>query len=213
MNIIFTNWRRRNNLYKIIEETKKQTLVPKIFVVDNASNDPNNCFETTDESITVIKKDNSKMCWERWLVALDNPQKYFCVMDDDINFAKNDILESGVTYLDVNEKVDAIGAYGVKYVSNKNYFSCEHTYCKHKDVPVPILKGRFIMLRFSSVANLDRETELTCDDIKVSSVIRNKILPGAFVNGFVDLPEGNESLSVKSYQNVKRDLACKRYFK
>ena len=213
MNIIFTNWRRRNNLYQIVESTKKQTLVPNIIVVDNASNDPDNCFETSDEKITVIKKNNSNMCWERWLTAFDFPDKYICVMDDDISFSKDCVLQRCYEYMETNPNVDAIGAYGVKYLRYKGYFGSEHTYCKHKDVEVPILKGRFMFVRFQSLTNLDKNLELTCDDIKVSAILKNKILPGCLVHCFEDLPQGSESLSAKSYQNIKRDYAAKKYFK
>ena len=212
VNIFFTNWRRSNHLYKIIDETKSQSLIPNIFVIDNASNDIQNKFVSNYSDITVIEKDNSKMCWERWLVALSNPNKYICIMDDDIVFKNKDVLKKCYNYMENNANVDAIGAYGVKYLKQLGYFGSEHTYCKHKDVPVPILKGRFMFVRFDSIFNLNKETELTCDDIKVSSILKTKILPGCLVDSFEDLPQGTESLSIKSYQNIKRDYAAKRYF-
>lgn len=213
VNIFFTNWRRRNHLYNIIDETKLQTLVPNIFVIDNASNDTANKFEQKHNDITVIAKDNSKMCWERWLTALEFTNTYVCVMDDDIIFSQKYVIERCAKYMDENKEVDAIGAYGVKYSKLFGYFRSEHTYCKHKDVPVPILKGRFMFVRSSSIANLDKECEPTCDDIKVSAMLRNKVLPGCLVNSFSDLSTGTESLSAKSYQSAKREYAAKRYFK
>lgn len=134
-------------------------------------------------------------------------------MDDDISFTKKDVLEKCFKYMEEAPQVDAIGAFGVKYTPHKNYFGCEHTYCKHKDVPVTILKGRFMFVRFDKLANMDREVDLTCDDIKVSSFLKNKILPGVLVNCFYDLPQGDEALSSKSYQNIKREVAAKRYFR
>lgn len=213
INIFLTNWRRRDHLYKIIDCIKSQSLLPNIFVIDNASTDPLNQFELKSSDIQLIKSDNSKMCWQRWLSALDFPSTYSCVMDDDIIFTRKHIIEKCANYMEDTPKVDAIGAYGVKYSKQLGYFRSEHTYCKHKDVPVPILKGRFMFVRSSSIACLDRETEPTCDDIKVSSFLRVKVLPGCLVNSFEDLPTGNESLSAKSYQSTKREYAANRYFK
>lgn len=215
MNIttIFTNWKRKDNLHSIIKDVKNQTLVPKIIVVDNASKDKQFCFETTDPSVTILPRDNSKMCWERWLTALECPNKYVCVMDDDLTFARLNVIQNCYNYMEENLKVDAIGAFGVKYANFLSYFGSEHTYCKHKDVPVSILKGRFMFVRFESIKDLNKDVEATCDDIKVSAALKNKILPGCLVNGFQDLPQGNESLSAKSYQSIKREYAAKRYFK
>ena len=55
VNIFFTNWRRRSHLYRIIEAIKSQTLVPNIFVIDNASTDPENRFELSSEYVKTIK--------------------------------------------------------------------------------------------------------------------------------------------------------------
>ena len=213
VNIFFTNWRRRDHLYKIIEAIKSQTLVPNIFIIDNASSDPLNRFDANFQDVKVIPSDNSKMCWQRWLSALDFPSTYSCVMDDDIIPAAKDVVEKCFHYMEQNKKVDAIGAYGVKYLKQLGYFRSEHTYCKHKDVPVPILKGRFMFVRNSSISVLDKQTEPTCDDIKVSSFLKVKVLPGCLVNSFEDLPTGNESLSAKSYQSAKREYAANRYLK
>lgn len=213
VSIFFTNWRRRSHLYKIIEAIKSQTLLANIFVIDNASNDSKNKFELSLEDVKVIKSDNSKMCWERWLYALDSPSTYSCIIDDDIIPSKNDIIEKCANYMNQNQKVDAIGAYGVKYLKNLGYFKSEHTYCKHKDVAVPILKGRFMFVRNSSIQCIDREVEPTCDDIKVSSFLKVKVLPGCLVNSFEDLPTGTEALSAKSFQFIKREYAVNKYFK
>lgn len=213
LNIFFTNWRRRDHLYKIIEAIKSQTLVPNIFVIDNASHDPSNRFDDTFEGVKVIHSDNKKMCWERWLCAIDFAGDYSCIMDDDIIPTTKDVIEKCFNYMEQNKKVDAIGAYGVKYLKQMGYFGSEHTYCKHKDVAVPILKGRFMFVRNSSISCLDKQIEPTCDDIKVSSFLKVKILPGCLVNNFQDLPTANESLSAKSYQSAKREYAVNKYFK
>lgn len=213
VNIFFTNWRRRSHLYRIIEAIKSQTLVPNIFVIDNASTDPENRFELSSEYVKTIKSDNSKMCWERWLCALDFPSQYSCIMDDDIVPTTNTVIEKCFDYMEQNQKVDAIGAYGVKYLKQLGYFKSEHTYCKHKDVEVPILKGRFIFARNSSLSSVDKQVEPTCDDIKVSSFLKKKILPGCLVNSFEDLPTGTEALSAKSFQFAKREYAANKYFK
>lgn len=213
INIFLLNWRRRENLYKIINAIKAQTMIPNIVVIDNASTDINHSFSYPDENITVIQKNNENMCWERWLAALNFPNKYICVMDDDIIFSKSTVIESCYNYMESNNKVDAIGAYGVKYSKQFTYFGSEHTYCKHKDVQVPILKGRFMFVRFDSIRELNKDAEPTCDDIKISSILKTKILPACLLDSFIDLPQANEAISAKHYQNTKREYAVRKYFR
>lgn len=210
LTIIFTNWKRKTNLKKIIDRTFDQTYVPNIIVVDNASELPEHAFEY--EGIEIIKKSNTKKCWERWLTAVSLDSEYICIMDDDLIFVNDNTLENCIKYMNSNPSIDCIGSEGVKYDKHKGYWGSEHTFAKHQDFPAKIIKGRFMFFRRSSLDGLDLETELTCDDIKASAHFKTKILPHVLVNSFRDLPQGSESLSAKSYQNIGREYAAKRYF-
>lgn len=211
--IIYTNWRRRNNLTEIISKCKNQTLLPKIIVVDNASSDENERYITDDPSIEIIKKDNTLMCWERWLVSFNYDSDYLCIMDDDISFNRDNIIEECYNYMEKTPNIDCIGYEGVVLNKSREYFNSGHYIASLKDIMVSIVKGRFMFIRKSSLNGLDLGEDLTCDDIKVSSYLKNKKLPLLLYNGFYDLQQGNESLSGKSYQRIKRDYSTRRYFK
>lgn len=213
LTIIFTNWKRKNNLKKIIDNTKKQTLKPKIVVIDNSSSDSVNKFETEDSEILIIKKENSLMCWDRWLFAKNVETKYVCIMDDDLTFSRNDVLEDCLNYMNSNNNVDCIGLEGVKLIKSKGYFASNHQFAKSNHIiQVSVVKGRFMFLKTECLKHLDMTPDLTCDDIKVSSYLQNKILPSILWNSFEDLPQGIESLSGKKYQKLKREYATKKYF-
>ena len=209
--IIYTNWRRRDNLNEIISNCKKQTLLPKIVVVDNSFSDEDNRF--IGDSIEILERDNSLKCWERWLISFNYESKYISIMDDDISFSRDNVLEDCYNYMENNLDIDGIGCEGVELNRNSEYFNSNHVFSSTKDISVSIIKGRFMFIRKSSLNNLDLISDLTCDDIKVSSHLKNKIVPSFLSNSFYDLKQGTESLSGKQYQYNKRLLAAKKYFK
>jgi hypothetical protein len=212
--IIYTNWRRRYNLYDIVSKCKKQTIIPKIVIIDNASLDENNRYVNDDESIEVIKKNNELMCWERWMTSFNYDSKYLCIMDDDLIFKNDFVLDKCVEYMDRETHIDCIGPEGVVFVKNQSYFGSKHYLCNtDKDINVSIIKGRFMFLRRSSLDGLNLKPDLTCDDIKVSSHLKTKVLPSVLFDCFEDLHQGNESLSLKQYQRNAREFAKQKYFK
>ncbi len=212
LTIIYTNWRRRDNLNEIVTNCLKQTLLPKIVVIDNAFSDNDNKFIIDNPLVEILKKDNSLKCWERWLVSLDYDSKYICIMDDDLSFSRDNILEDCYNYMENNLTVDCIGYQGVKLNYDKEYFKSEHHQAILKDVPVTIIKGRFMFIRKTSL-NFDLKPDFTCDDIKISSTLKTKILSYVLCDGFYELFQGDESLSLKHYQHIQREYATKKYFR
>jgi GT2 family glycosyltransferase len=214
--IVFTNYKRKDNLVQIINETKKQTLLPKIVLIDNSSNDNYNKFQYDNiNNIDVIKSDNSLKCWKRWEISFDYECEYLCIMDDDLIFTKNDILEKCYNYMKSYNHLDGIGAFGVKINKKESYFNCIHlSPSMTSDIKVDIIKGRFMFIRKKSLNEiLNRKPDLTCDDIKISSFLKIKYIPSFLHESFNDLKWGNESLSLKSYQRIKREYSFKKYFK
>jgi hypothetical protein len=212
--LIYMNWMRRDNLNTIISKTKKQTVLPKIVVIDNASKNPSFSFNSTDTYLTIINSDNSLKCWARWVEALNHNSKYICVMDDDLIFKNDFVLNRCVNYMEKETHIDSIGYEGVVLMKNGGYFDSKHYQCSpDKDIGVSIIKGRFMFLRTDSLDGLNLKPDLTCDDIKVSSHLKTKVLPSVLFDCFEDLPQGNESLSLKQYQRNAREFAKQKYFK
>ena len=210
--LIYTNWKRKDNLLDIIESAKQQTYPLNIIVIDNSSQDHLNKINV--EGVSYIKKNNDLKCWERWIFAKKCQTEYVCIMDDDLIFSDNNIISDCVSYMNQNYNVDCIGYEGVVYSKHSGYWGSEHYTCNDsQDIKVNIVKGRFMFIKTDSLSLLDDLVEPTCDDIKVSSILDIKVLPKILYGRFEDLPYGDESLSQKSYQQVKRDYAVKSYFK
>jgi hypothetical protein len=212
--LILTNWRRRDNLEKIVQSSHHQIGDKKIVIVDNASDDPQNRFQFDSGEVEIIPRRNELKCWERWLVSKNYNSEFICIMDDDLNFTHDGVLEDCRKYMEENPHVDAIGAEGVKLQKGLSYWGVEHKISKtnhHQDVH--IIKGRFFFVRSKSLIGFDETPDPTCDDIKISRHLNKKIVAPILSKSFIDLPQGTESLSGKKYQQIQRDYAAKKYFK
>lgn len=214
LTVILTNWKRKNNLIQIVNKFKQQTINFDLIIIDNSSLDSENKFIYEDNDIKIINEDNSKMCWARWEEAIKLKSKYVCIMDDDLIFSRDNVLEDCFNYMESNTEIDCIGLEGVKLIKFKSYFNSNHQFAKsNHTTDVSIIKGRFMFVKVSSLQGLDMTPDLTCDDIKVCSHLNKKILPSILWNSFYDLPQGTESLSGKQFQKIKREYATKKYFK
>lgn len=213
ISMIFLNWKRRDNLSIILDKVKKQTELPSIYVIDNSFTDPNNKI-TTDETINYIPSDNSLQCWSRWNLSKDISSKYICVMDDDLIFTDDNVLEICKNYLDLNVYVDAVGYAGVLDDGNNNYWRSTHLHIPTDvDTNVKVIKGRFMFIRKESLITLDMTPDFTCDDIKVSSHLRNKVLLSDLRGKFTNMSEGEEAVHRQPQQHQRRLDAMHKYFK
>lgn len=210
--LLYLNWKRKDLLLQILADAKHQSGDFKIVVIDNSAYDKDQAINPA--GVEVIKADNSNKCWERWIQAKEVNTKYVCVMDDDLTFARRNVLETCYDHLESNPEVDCVGNFGVQYNEDKGYWNSFHLKDVKEDVEVSIVKGRFMFIRTASLRGLDMEPDLTCDDIKVSSHLKKKILLKDLAGGFCDLIQDDEwGVSSQQEHNDKREVAVKKYFK
>jgi hypothetical protein len=212
ISIVFLNWKRRENLSSILLQTLSQTIQPDMYLIDNASNDERYKITVTDP-IKYIPKDNSLQCWARWELVKDINSNYFCVIDDDITFSDHKVLEICKNFMDKNPSVDAVGYAGVINDQKSQYWYCTHIQNpEDKNISVDVIKGRFMFIRRSSLEGLDMTPDFTCDDIKVSSHLKKKIVLSELGNKFSNMKEGDEALHVQVSQREKREISMRKYF-
>jgi len=202
---IYTNWRRKANLEKILMEVKRQSYPIDLWVVDNASGTK---YGLRGDDYLLLKHGNELKCWQRWVYAMESETKYTYVMDDDLIFGHSDIIKNAVEYMEDNADIDCIGHTGVIYDRAKGYFGSRHVTGVDEDVD--IVKGRFMFFRTSSLEGIDTKPDLTCDDIKISGHFKKKRILSILAD-FDYLKEGKEALFKQSGQKVKREKSANKY--
>lgn len=202
---LLLNWKRPDNLVKVIESIRKQTVPTTIFLWDNSGEDIK-----YDVDAHVRSNINFK-CWPRWALGSMAESEFIFSLDDDLMFKDEKVLEDACKYRTVPDII--IGYCGVQLVRDTNYWDSPHIKApREEDTYVDIVKGRFMFMRRNFLKSVGMEYEPTCDDIRLSSRSKCKVIPGMFYDRFIELDEGSVALWQTAEQQEKRNKARFRYF-
>jgi hypothetical protein len=208
---LLLNWKRQENILKVIQSIKDQSVDIDIWLWNNNPEDKT----SYDVDVQVNSSSNFK-CWPRWLIGSMVDDGYIFTLDDDIMFDRSDVIENCVKiYKELPKKLfPIIGYSGVILNESKDYWKSIHINKpnERKDVKVDIIKGRFMFMNKNILNRVLLENEPTCEDIKISSYSKYKILPSVIQNGLINLDEGLEALHASIEQRDKRTVAVKKYF-
>ena len=235
--VLLLNYKRPQNLPKIIDCLKAQTISPSIFLWDNSGDSSFN----DDRLDLTFRTSNNQGCSPRWLMALYSQTKYIMTHDDDFLITENDILEKIVRTLDKEENDRTIlGLEGIVLDKSKSYsqhigYENRYRFRGNKyGAIIPryghikqserthMVKGRLMAMRTESIKKyIDFQKLLSEreDDITVCSMIgqgqRIHLVPIFFKTCIEEIPEkdgqkvGNKDNSV---HQSSRDIAFEKYF-
>jgi len=209
---LLLNWKRQENIVKVIDSIKKQSVKIDIWLWNNNIEDK----RKYDVDVQINSTTNFK-CWPRWLMGSMVNDGYIFTLDDDIMFNRNDIIETCVKEYESIKILDnkpIIGYSGVIINKEKNYWESQHIHQPDKtnNIIVDVIKGRFMFMHKNILSGVKLENEPTCEDIKISSYSQFKLIPSSLFGGLVNLSEGMEALHQNATQREKRIIALKKYF-
>ena len=208
---LLLNWKRQENILKVIQSIKDQSVDIDIWLWNNNPEDKT----SYDVDVQVNSSSNFK-CWPRWLIGSMVDDGYIFTLDDDIMFDRSDVIENCVKiYKELPKKpYPIIGYSGVILNDSKDYWKSTHIHKPNEenDIIVDVIKGRFMFMNKNILDKVLLRNEPTCEDIKISSYSKYKILPSAIQNGLINLDEGLEALHASLEQRDKRNIAVKKYF-
>ncbi len=226
------NYKREQNIPRIIESLKEQTVPCKIFLWNNSEKP----FQDHRVDL-VINSSKNLRCWPRWSMVAYTNTPYIMTHDDDFLLESSQSLEILIDELSKNyEKGRAIGFAGVRLGSDLSYYPSDfqkslrklrvYKGAKHITLPsktktVDVLKGRLIMCMKKDLENFPvftKEIEYS-DDIFVSSFLSDKklghhLVTGA-LNGMVtELEGGKGEMALSQINNWEelRNSYAKMYF-
>jgi hypothetical protein len=212
---LLLNWKRSDNLVKIINSLKSQSVSVEIFLWNNNIEDDNKY----DVDLQ-INSEKNLMCLPRWFMGIYASSEYIFSLDDDLIFSDSNVLEDCVNFM--KETDVAIGKTGVILNDEKDYWKSKHVLNPnpHENISVDIIKGRFLMcskkhiskISLNNFNNVYFTNPRIEDDIILSSLINNKQIPSFLHNRFKELPEGGISLYGSIGHNLSRTETTKKYF-
>lgn len=202
------NWKRPDQLKKIIPQLKNQTVEPKVWLWNNNSecvNDDFGAHERIDSSVNLE-------CWPRWTVMAMMDTDVVFTWDDDLIPESNDVIERALANLVDLPNDGIVGTHGVKGIS-RGYWDAKHIHNPNQNHQADIIKGRFMMLRTDHLKDVSLEPSYTTDDIKLSSTSKNKLIIGNLGDDIQDMEERDVALWKKEWQKERRTKASSKYFK
>ena len=182
--VFLLNYKREENLTKIISSLRSQTVACKIFVWNNNQR----AYQNDDVDLIINSSQNLK-CWPRWSMSAYTDTPYIMSHDDDFMLDSPDCLSLLIEALESNYIPGrAVGFAGVRLGSDLSFFPSDfqkklrkfkiHQGAKHitnpgKDKTVDVIKGRLILCRRSDLNTLPTYADEAedMDDIFVSSFL------------------------------------------
>lgn len=212
---LLLNWKRPDNLVKIINSLKSQSVSVEIFLWNNNIED-NNKYNVDLQ----INSDKNLMCLPRWFMGTYASSEYIFSLDDDLIFNDSNVVEDCVNFVKENDV--AIGKTGVILNNERDYWKSKHVLNPdpHKNISVDIIKGQFLMcskkhiskISLNSLNNVHFTNPRIEDDIILSSIINNKQIPSFLHHRFKKLPNGGVSLHRSAGHNLSRKQTTDKYF-
>jgi hypothetical protein len=208
---LLLNWKRPENMRKVVKSIREQTVNVKIFLWNN------NAEDKTDYKVDVqINSSQNFFCWPRWLMGSLSETEFIFTLDDDLKLARKTFIKDCIDMCGQLPNDAIIGVTGVVLDKRKDYWGSKHimqSNGKH-DVSVDIVKGRFMFMRklFLDKITLKYGSDRG-EDIYISSFSENKVIPAMSYGAWENLPEGKEALFAQPEHYSLRQQAVNDYYK
>lgn len=213
--VVLTNWKRPHNLKKILDSLSTQSVKPDIFLWNNGA-------EFSHSAITwQVDSSRNMMCWPRWWMASCAQTEYVCILDDDLMFIDDRVLEDMVKALQQSSEKTIVGLFGMILDSAKEYRYGTQVRPLEEDQHTDIVKGRCMMMRTSALGSVSFQPKptrpiLMCEDILVSGVLAGgeagkHLVPKGFVSRWKELPNEHSLYKMPGHFE-QREMARRQFF-
>jgi hypothetical protein len=167
MTVCILNWKRPENVVRIIRDLRNQDAKPHIFLWDNSPYDHSETFDTD----WTVKSSENKRCWPRWFMGSMAQTDYIMSLDDDLTMRDPKFISDLISVLDTaGDRV--VGIQGVLLRPGKLYFESNRMGVPQENHEVDIVKGRLLSFRTLLLKLIDLDAmRATEDDIAISGML------------------------------------------
>lgn len=213
--VVLTNWRRPKNVRVILDSLSGQTMKPHLFLWNNGA-------EFSHQAVTwQVDSSYNMMCWPRWWMASCAQTEYVCIVDDDLMFLDDHVLEDMIKALQHCSEKTIVGLFGMILDPAKEYRYGTQVRPSEEDQCIDIVKGRCMMMRTSALRSVSFQPKptrsiLMCEDILVSGVLAGgeagkHLVPKGFASRWKELPNEHSLHKMPSHWE-QREIARRQFF-
>lgn len=216
LTVCLLNWKRPENLRRILDALARQTVRPKIFLWNN-SPEPFR-HEAIDWQ---IDSSCNLICSPRWWMAAHAETEFVASLDDDLIPADDRVFEDALQLAAGQPDDRVIGPVGCLLPPGQPYFPHRDFVCPEQDQQVDLVKGRCLIVRTQRLRRALSLHDLAaedphCDDIVICGALaRGRRLyhwvPGLFHGRMRGLEEGEVGLYALPGHAERRDAARRRW--
>ena len=211
--ILLMNYKREENLPRIISDLRNQSIRCEIFLWNNAPTPFHH-----EEVDWVVNSSKNVRCWARWSMAQFATNDWIMTLDDDLTLGDSEslayLLEQANRYYKAGR---AFGLFGVQYNGDKKYQRPKEKQGVRKDAnihhdlperntPVDIIKGRCFLFRKEDLKALPHTPDHAIesgDDLVASYYLakrrpRHHLLIGNMSDRIVELPGGQDEMALSA---------------
>lgn len=216
--VCLTNWKRPENLEKIIAQVRSQSVPVNIFLWNNGESIINNDIDWYVES------SHNAMCSPRWFMAANADTEFVCIYDDDLFLMDNNIFADIVKLADKSPRGSIFGPTGVTLKPGTHYRDAEHHYSfrsiKQEDIRCDIIKGSMMLMRTSELqkkVNLNifkfkREEDIIVSALMADCQLNQHYCLLSFGDRFNSVGDDDVALWRHDGHMDARELACNEFF-
>jgi len=216
LTVCVLNWRRPDNLRRIIDALARQTARPVVYLWEQSGER----FRHPAVDWQVVSNRNLG-CWPRWFMAARAQTEFVASLDDDLVPADDRLLADALDIAAAGPNGQAVGPFGANLDPAEDYSRHKPIQGVAVDTPVDLVKGRLLIVRTADLqrvsAALEPRGAFDCDDIILCGALagcrpRRHLVPSLFVGRLEELPKGKVGLEHQAEHYARREAARRPWF-
>lgn len=212
---LLTSWRREQNVRRIVDCLRSQSVNPLIWLWSNEVSDYKGPAVDWHIRSSRNVKGNG---WLTFMRMLETP--YFCKLDDDCMPKDDKLLEDAVAELTQLPPNSLLGPHGVRLRRGVSYRDCQSPQTEEpsQSVDVDLIKFRLVLGRSREVRSVPFPFDTHHNDIHVSFWLagcsrRSHRVSSLFHKRMTYLPEGEHGMSRQPGHWEQRNELCQKWLR
>jgi hypothetical protein len=216
--VCLTNWRRPENLKRIINQIRNQSVPIKIFLWNNGP------YINVADVDWYVESSVNVICAARWFMAASADTDFVCIHDDDLFLTDDEVFSDILKIAERLPSTTILGPTGVKLRPGVDYKDADHFYSFRSnlttDTQCDIIKGSMMLMKTSelrskvnlTIFNYQKEEDILVSALLAGGRLGQHLCLTSFGGRFESVGNDDFALWRNNGHMAAREMACKQFF-